>query len=144
LTLAIIDGQIITIGSQRYIIPINAVIQSLRPAPDQISTIQNHSQVVMIRGQLHPLIPLYKLFGIAGAVQEPDQALLVVVGEGSKRCCLQVDDLIGQQQVVIKSLRGLGKIKGVSGGAIMGDGRISLILDVPGLIELAQDPAAYL
>ncbi|HOQ05993.1 MAG TPA: chemotaxis protein CheA [Anaerohalosphaeraceae bacterium] len=144
LTLAIIDGQIVTIGSQRYIIPINSVIQSLRPTPDQISTIRNRSKVVMIRGQLHPLIPLYKLFRIAGAVEEPEQALLVVVGEGSRRCCLQVDDLLGQQQVVIKSLRGLGKIKGVSGGAIMGDGQISLILDVPGLLELAQDPDANL
>lgn len=140
LTLAIIDGQIVTIGSQRYLIPINSVIQSLRPTPDQISTIRNRSKVVMIRGQLHPLLPLYKLFRISGAVEEPEQALLVVVGEGSRRCCLQVDDLLGQQQVVIKSLRGLGKIKGVSGGAIMGDGQISLILDVPGLIELAQDP----
>ncbi|HOK66585.1 MAG TPA: chemotaxis protein CheA [Anaerohalosphaeraceae bacterium] len=144
LTLAIIDGQIVTIGSQRYIIPINSVIQSLRPTPDQISTIRNRSKVVMIRGQLHPLIPLYKLFRISGAVEEPEQALLVVVGEGSRRCCLQVDDLLGQQQVVIKSLRGLGKIKGVSGGAIMGDGQISLILDVPGLLELAQGPDANL
>lgn len=144
LTLAIIDGQIVTISSQRYIIPINSVIQSLRPTPDQISTIRNRSKVVMIRGQLHPLIPLYKLFRISGAVEEPEQALLVVVGEGSRRCCLQVDDLLGQQQVVIKSLRGLGKIKGVSGGAIMGDGQISLILDVPGLLELAQDPDAAL
>jgi two-component system chemotaxis sensor kinase CheA len=144
LTLAIIDGQIVTIGSQRYIIPISSVIQSLRPTPDQISTIRNRSKVVMIRGQLHPLVPLYKLFHISGAVEEPEQALLVVVGEGSRRCCLQVDDLLGQQQVVIKSLRGLGKIKGVSGGAIMGDGQISLILDVPSLIELAQNPDANL
>lgn len=144
LTLAIIDGQIVTIGSQRYIIPISSVIQSLRPTPDQISTIRNRSKVVMIRGRLHPLVPLYKLFRIAGAVEEPEQALLVVVGEGSRQCCLQVDDLLGQQQVVIKSLRGLGKIKGISGGAIMGDGQISLILDVPGLLELAQNPDATL
>lgn len=139
LTLAIIDGQIVSIGAQRYIIPINSVIQSLRPTPDQISTIQNRSRVVMIRGQLHPLLPLYQLFSVSHAVEEPDKALLVVVGEGDKKCCLQVDDLQGQQQVVIKSLKGLGKIKGVSGAAIMGDGQISLILDVPGLIELAQN-----
>ena len=93
----------------------------------------------MIRGQLHPLLPLYQLFSVSHAVEEPDKALLVVVGEGDKKCCLQVDDLQGQQQVVIKSLKGLGKVKGVSGAAIMGDGQISLILDVPGLIELAQN-----
>ncbi|HPY76956.1 MAG TPA: chemotaxis protein CheW [Anaerohalosphaeraceae bacterium] len=126
-------------GAQRYIIPINSVIQSLRPTSDQISTIQNRSRVVMIRGQLHPLLPLYQLFSVSHAVEEPDKALLVVVGEGDKKCCLQVDDLQGQQQVVIKSLKGLGKVKGVSGAAIMGDGQISLILDVPGLIELAQN-----
>ncbi len=138
LTLAIIDGQIVTLGNQRYIIPIHSVVQSLRPSPEQISTIQNRSQVVMIRGQLHPLIRLHKLFSVSGAVEDPSEALLVVVGEGSRKCCLQVDDLLGQQQVVIKSLQGLGKIKGVSGGAIMGDGQISLILDIPGLIDLAR------
>ena len=139
LTLAIIDGQIVTLGSQRYIIPINSVIQSLRPLAEQISTIQNRSRVVMIRRELIPLVPLHQLFSVSGAIEDPTEGLLVVVGDGTKKCCLQVDDLKGQQQVVIKSLKGLGKIRGVSGGAIMGDGRISLILDVPGLIKLAQN-----
>ncbi len=138
LTLAIIDGQIVTLGSQRYIIPINSVVHSIRPTADQISTVQNRAQMVKIRDMLMPLVPLHKLFHVADARQNPTEGLLVVVEEGNRKCCLQVDDLLGQQQVVIKSISGLGNIKGVSGGAVMGDGRVSLILDIPGLIALAQ------
>jgi len=76
-----------------------------------------------------------RLFGVSGAIENPTDGLLVIVEEGGRKCALLVDDLIGQQQVVIKNLSGMGKIKGVSGGAIMGDGRISLILDIPGLID---------
>jgi len=139
LTLAIIDGQIVTVGSQRYIIPINAIISSVRPQEEQISSIQNRSEVVVLRGELMPLLRLHDLFGVGDAQQDPTQGLLVIVEEGEHKCCLLVDDLLGQQQVVIKSLTGLGKIKGISGGAIMGDGHVSLILDVPGLIEMSQN-----
>lgn len=138
LTLAIIDGQIVTVGSQRYIIPINSIVGSVRPSDDQISTVQLKGEVAMIRGELIPLVRMSRLFMVNGAVENPTDALLVVVEEGGRKCALLVDDLIGQQQVVIKNLSGLGKIKGVSGGAIMGDGRISLILDIPGMIDLSQ------
>lgn len=138
LTLAIIDGQIVTLNDQRYIIPINTIVNSIRPTQEQISSIQNQAHVVMIRNELMPLIRLHQLFDVENAQQDPTQGLLVIVEEGGHKCCLLVDDLLGQQQVVIKNLSGLGKIKGISGGAIMGDGRISLILDIPGLIELAQ------
>ncbi|HQI28779.1 MAG TPA: chemotaxis protein CheW, partial [Sedimentisphaerales bacterium] len=71
---------------------------------------------------------------------EPTEALIVVVEEDGRKCCLMVDDLLAQQQVVIKSLgEALGRVRGVSGGAIMGDGRVTLILDIPGLVELAQE-----
>lgn len=142
LTLAIIDGQIVTVGSQRYIIPINAIVSSVRPQADQISSIQNRSQVVVLRNELMPLLRLHDLFGVGDAQQDPTQGLLVIVEEGEHKCCLLVDDLLGQQQVVIKSLTGLGKVKGISGGAIMGDGHVSLILDIPGLIEMSQSKAA--
>lgn len=138
LTLAIIDGQIVTVGDQRYIVPINSVVGSVRPAADQVSTVQARGEVALIRGDLIPLVRMSRMFGVSGAVENPTDALLVVVEEGSRKCALLVDDLIGQQQVVIKNLSGLGKIKGISGGAIMGDGRISLILDIPGLIDLSQ------
>ena len=139
LTLAIIDGQIVTLANQRYIVPINSIVGSVRPTDDQVRTVQNRGEVALIRGELIPLVRLGHLFSVSGTAENPSEALLVVVEEGSRKCALLVDDLLGQQQVVIKNLSGLGKIKGLSGGAIMGDGRISLILDVPGLIELSQD-----
>jgi two-component system chemotaxis sensor kinase CheA len=95
--------------------------------------------MVMIQNKLMPIIRLYRLFGVVPSNEDPTKSLLVVVEDGDNRCCLQVDELLGQQQVVIKNLGdGLGKVKGISGGAIMGDGRISLILDIPNLIELAH------
>jgi len=139
LTLAIIDGQVVKIGNNRYIIPINSIVRSLKPTAEQISSVQNRGEMVMVRGRLIPLIRLYKLFDIVPASEDATESLLVVVEEENDICCLLVDELLGQQQVVIKNLgEGLGKIKGVSGGAIMGDGNVSLILDVPGLMELAQ------
>lgn len=138
LTLAIIDGQIVTVGESRYVIPINSIVRSLKPTPKQLSSVQSRGEMVMVHGQLLPLVRLYKLFDITPTTEEPAESLVVVVEEDNNRYCLLVDELLGQQQVVIKSLgSSLGVLKGVSGGAIMGDGRISLILDIPGLIELA-------
>ena len=96
-------------------------------------------EMVLERGELMPLVRLYQLFGVVPATEDPTKALVVVVEEDGRRCCLLVDDLLAQQQVVIKSLgEALGVVKGVSGGAIMGDGKVSLILDIPGLVKLAQ------
>ncbi len=140
LTLAVIDGQVVRVGDARYIIPINAIVRSLRPAREQISTVQGRGEMVMERGQLMPLIRLYKLFGVRASTEDPTQALIVIVEGDGRNCCLLVDDLLGQQQVVIKSLgEAMGRTRGISGGAIMGDGLVTLILDVPGLVQLAQE-----
>jgi two-component system, chemotaxis family, sensor kinase CheA len=137
LTLAIIDGQIVRVGQERYIIPINSIIHSFRPAQGQVQSIQHSAEVVTVSGELLPIIRLYKHFNARPQSENICDGLLVVVEADGTKCCLFVDDLLGQQQVVIKSLgEGLGKVMGVSGGAIMGDGRVCLILDVPGLIEL--------
>ena len=139
LTLAIIDGQIVKVGDERYIIPIISILRSFKPTLKQLSSVQNRGEMVMVRGQLIPVVRLYMLFGIVPKSEDVTESLLVIVEEGSERCCLLVDELLDQQQVVIKNLgRDLGKVKGVSGGAIMGDGKVSLILDIPGLMELAQ------
>jgi len=139
LTLAVIDGQIVCIGEHRYIIPINSIIRSLRPTPQQLSSVQGRGEMILERNELMPLVRLYKLFGVVPATEDPTEALVVVVEEDGKRCCLLVDDLLAQQQVVIKNLgEALGVLRGVSGGAIMGDGKVSLILDIPGLVKLAQ------
>ena len=92
----------------------------------------------MTQGMLTPVVRLHELFGVTKTADDLTESLLVTVEEENHRCCLLVDDLLGQQQVVIKTLgEMMGSIKGVSGGAIMGDGRVSLILDIPGLMEMA-------
>lgn len=140
LTLAIIDGQVVRIGTNRYIVPINSIVRTLSPKQDQLSSVQNRGEMVMVRGNLLPLVRLYKLFGVDPSSEDPTKALLVIVEEDGRQCSLLVDELLSQQQVVIKSLgEGLGGVLGVSGGAIMGDGKVSLILDIPGLMELAQN-----
>ncbi|OQA01259.1 MAG: Chemotaxis protein CheA [Planctomycetes bacterium ADurb.Bin401] len=139
LTLAIIDGQIIRIGDERFIVPINAIVQTLKPRQEQLSSVQNNGEMVMVRGKLLPLVRLYRLFKVVPTTKDPTQSLIMIVEEEGEKCCLLVDELLGQQQVVIKSLGdGLGKVQGVSGGAIMGDGKISLILDIPGIMKLSQ------
>jgi len=139
LTLAVIDGQIVNVGKETYIIPSVSIEHSTRPQPEQLKTVQGaRGEMVMIRGELLPLVKLHRLFGIEPEQTNPCEALVVVVTDGDNRCCVQVDSLLGQQQVVIKSLGDyLGSIRGVSGAAIMGDGNVSLIVDVPGLISLA-------
>ena len=140
LTLAMIDGQVVTVGENRYVIPINAIVGTLRPQADQLSTIQNKFEMVLVRGELLPLIRLYKLFSVCPLTEDPTEALLVIVENDGEKCCLLVDDLLAQQRVVIKNLGdGLGKVDCASGGAIMGDGKVSLILDIPGLLKRSQD-----
>ena len=140
LTLAIIDGQIIRVGNQRYIIPIASIERNLSPKAEQISTVQGKGELVNIQGRLLPLIRLYELFQVKPSRVDILKCTLVVIEGDGKKCCLLVDELLGQQQVVIKGIgEGIGKIRGISGGAIMGDGNISLILDTRGIMQLAWE-----
>ena len=137
LTLAVVDGLVVGVGSQRYVIPMTSVEHSIRPG-EHVSTVQDRGEVCLVRGRVLPLFRLYKLFGIAGAVEDPLKALAVVVEDNGRRCCLLVDELLGQQQVLVKPLgAGIGAVPGVSGAAILGDGGVSLILDPPALMDLA-------
>lgn len=139
LTLAVIDGLLVRVGSHRYILPITSIEHSMRPKPEQIHTIQSRGEMCHIRGTFLPLFRLHSLFGIQPDTEDPTEALIVVVRDNERQCCLFVDEVLGQQQVVIKSLgEGIGHVSGVSGGAILGDGNVSLILDVSGIIDLAQ------
>jgi two-component system chemotaxis sensor kinase CheA len=134
LTLAIIDGLVVTIGRDRYIVPMFAVTEMFRPAAESIFTIQNRQEMALVRGRLLPVLRLYRRFGLVPRTEDPCQALLIVAETEGQPFCLMVDDLIGKQEVVIKSLgEGLGKVPGVAGGAILGDGRVGLILDMGGL-----------
>jgi len=139
LTLAVIDGLVTKVGPERYIVPITSIEQSLRPTADQISTVQGRGEMCMVRGALLPLVRLHRLFNVTPRTDDPTQSLVVIVQDNSRRCCFMVDELLGQQQVVIKSLgQSIGQVRGVSGGAILGDGNVSLILDVPGIIDVSK------
>jgi two-component system chemotaxis sensor kinase CheA len=139
LTLAVIDALVVQVGPQRYLLPITSIEKSLRPTQEQLSSVQGKGEVCMIRGQLLPLFRLHRLFGVKPKAEDLAEALVVIVQDNQRRCGLVVDRLLGQQQVVIKSLGELvGKVRGVSGGAILGDGSVSMILDVPGLMEIAE------
>ncbi len=136
LTLAIIDGMVVMIGKQRYIIPLVSIEESFRPAEKDILTVINRGEMIMMREQLLPLVRLYETLNITPRNMNPWESMIVVVESGETRCCFMVDELIGQQQVVIKTLGdSFENIKAISGGAIMGDGRVGLILDVDGIMQ---------
>jgi two-component system chemotaxis sensor kinase CheA len=140
LTMAISDSMLLGVGPQRFLLPTVSIEHSFRPSAGDLSTVTGRGEVVQLRGELLPIFRLHRLFGVPDAVADPTQGLLIVIAGQSRRCALMVDALLGQQQVVIKSLgRELAGIPGVAGAAILGDGRIGLILDAAGLVALAQD-----
>ncbi|MFQ5901635.1 MAG: chemotaxis protein CheW [Thermodesulfobacteriota bacterium] len=139
LTLAIIDGMVIGVGEERYVIPTLQIAETIQPEKESVFTVQGEGEMVKIRDVLYPLVRLHKLFGIRPRIVNPWEALVMVVESEGKRCCLLVDDLTGHQQVVIKTLGDRFKrLKGVSGGAILSDGSVGLILDVGGIREVAM------
>jgi two-component system chemotaxis sensor kinase CheA len=134
LTLAIIDGLVVGVGSERYIVPLFAVREMFRPTADAIFTVQDRAEMVMMRGKLLAVVRLYRKFGVRPRSEDPCQGLLIVAEGEGVNFCLMVDDLIGKQEAVIKSLGDTFKnIPGIAGGAILGDGRVALILDLGGL-----------
>jgi len=138
ITLALTDGMLVKVGRERYIIPTLNISMSFRPALGALFTVADRGELVMFRDDLMPIIRLHRLFHVVGAVEDPALGLLVIVDDGRNRCALLVDELLGQQQVVAKSLGGsIGKAPGISGGAILGDGRVGLILDPFAIIALA-------
>jgi len=139
LTLAIIDGMIVRVGHERYIVPTAAIRRLLRPDKEYYNTVIGRGEVINVMGNLLPLVRLHDLFDIEPDCRNPWEATLVVVdGEGGSKCIL-VDEIVGQEEVVIKGLsESLRNVKGVSGGAILGDGNIGLILDPEGLFELSE------
>jgi two-component system chemotaxis sensor kinase CheA len=143
LTLAIVDGLLLQVGSDRFVIPAPAVQESLRPLPGQIHSIHGRPCMVQVRDRLIPLLHLGNAFDIAGARQEVSEATVVIAEDNGRRVALVVDELLGKQEVVIKSLGDMfRRVCGIAGGAILGDGRIGLILDTGGLLTLVERSAA--
>jgi two-component system chemotaxis sensor kinase CheA len=139
LTLAIIDGMTVRVGQDNYIIPLITVTESIRPKPNELQRIVGKGEVVNLRGEWVPMVRLYEAFGVTPDFTNPSQALLVIVEAEGRRVAVLVDELTGQQQVVIKSLeQNYRKVEAISGATILGDGQVALILDVPGLAKLAR------
>ncbi len=138
LTMAIIDGMVVRAGDQRYVLPTLSIEHSFRPTEKEIHTVLGQGEMAMVRGQLLPVYRLHRVLGIEAELQTLTDGLFLVLETNEAKCCLLVDEIIGQQQVVIKNL-GLGgkALRGVSGGAILGDGRVALILDVAGIVAEA-------
>ena len=136
LTLAILDGMSVGVGSETFIVPLTAIVESLQPRREDIRTMAGDSRMVHIRGEYLPLISLGEVFGLTGVEDFAKGIVTVVEGEEGK-AALFVDELLGQHQVVIKSLEAnYRKVSGISGATIMGDGSVAMILDVSAVIRM--------
>jgi two-component system chemotaxis sensor kinase CheA len=143
LTLAIVDGQSVAVGTETYIVPLTSIIESLQLKAEGINRLGGRGEVFLFRGHYLPIIRLHDVFGIEPRTRALHEGLVVVVEGEGRRVGLFVDDLLGQQQVVIKSLEtNYGHVEGVSGATILGDGSVALILDLPGLISVSSLRAA--
>lgn len=134
LTLAILDGMSVAVGSEVFIVPLAYILESLQPRSEDLRRVAGRGEVVHVRGDYLPLLPLARLFGLQ-ARHSPEDGILLLVQSGDKKVALQVDELLGQHQVVIKSLEeNFRHVAGVSGATVMGDGRVALILDIADLV----------
>ncbi len=140
LTLAIIEGMVIMVGQEHYIIPTLAVVRLIRPRPDDITLVFDKGEMLAFEGSQLPLFRLGNLFDVVGAKTNPQEAVIVVVEEEGRKIGLLADHLLGQQSIVIKSLgETVQGTDGVAGGAIMSDGNVALILDIAGLVRVAHN-----
>ena len=148
LTLAILDGMSIRSGDEVYILPLSFVVESLQPTLEDVRDIAGRGRVLKVRGEYLPLIPLYQMFDIEPRHRDPSQGIVIILETEGKKAALFVDELVGQQQVVVKNLEAnYRKVAGISGATIMGDGGVALILDVAALVrssrQLADDPVVH-
>jgi two-component system chemotaxis sensor kinase CheA len=139
LTLAILDGMSVAVGSQTYIVPLSYVVESLLPDLQDIKTLANQTRLVRVRGEYLPVIVLHELFGIKPASADFSQGMMLVLDADGAKVVLFVDALVGQHQVVIKSLENnFRRVACISGATIMGDGHVALILDIAALAAMAR------
>lgn len=140
LTLAILDGMSLKLGDEIYILPLNYVVESLQPSMDDVKDINGKGQVVKVRDEYLPLIPLYRIFDLVPIHRLPSEGIVVIVEVDGKKAALFVDDLVGQQQVVVKNIESnYKKVPCISGATILGDGGVALILDVPAITRASTN-----
>ena len=143
LTLAIVDGQTVGVGDEIYIVPLLAIIESLQMKSGMVSRLVGRGEVFSFRGDYIPLLRLRQVFGVPSPPRELTQGIVMVVEGDDGKVGLVVDELLGQQQVVIKSLESnYRRVNGVSGATILGAGSVALILDIPGLVRVAAEQIA--
>jgi two-component system chemotaxis sensor kinase CheA len=143
LTLAILDGQLVRVGTETYVVPLVAIVETIQIASDRLSTITGKSELFRLRDDYLPIVRLYDLFGIEPRTTNLLDGLLMIVEADGRRVGLFVDDLLAQQQVVIKSLEtNFRQVPGLAGATMLGDGHVALIIDVPGLI-MSVDPGNH-
>ncbi len=140
LTLAILDGMSVAVGQQTYILPLSYVVESLQPQAGDIKTLSNLARVIQVRGEFLPVVVLHELFNLQAAVTDYTRGIMVILDADGAKAALFVDALVGQHQVVIKSLEAnYRRVPCVSGATIMGDGHVALILDVSALVGRAKN-----
>ncbi|WP_428312364.1 chemotaxis protein CheA [Hydrocarboniphaga sp.] len=136
LTLAIIDGMFVDVGGETFIVPLNGVIESLLPLPEQVKRVSGQGMVLKLRDEYIPMISARDLYHVPGTSREAHQQIAVVVEAENQKLAILVDDLLGQQQAVIKSLEAhYRRVFGVAGATILGDGRVALIVDVTEIVR---------
>ncbi|MEO1528053.1 MAG: chemotaxis protein CheA [Planctomycetota bacterium] len=141
LTLAILDGLIVRLGEEVYVVPLLSVVESFRPRAGEVKRLANNMEVVQVRGEVVPIMRLHRILNIENCETDPSKGLLVIVEDHDSKFALLVDDLIGQQQAVIKNLESnFRKVAGIAGATILGDGRVALIVDIVGLKHLEPAP----
>ncbi len=137
LTLAILDGQLVRVGNQTYIVPLVSIVESLQVDPERVKSVVGAAELYRLRGEYIPIVRLYELFNIEPQSASLEDGLIVVVEGEGQRAGILIDELLGQQQVVIKSLEtNYRKVDGISGATILGDGTVAMIMDAGGLIAL--------
>jgi two-component system chemotaxis sensor kinase CheA len=144
LTLAILNGLVVRAGNDRFVIPTFAVRESLRPTPEQIHLVGGEPRLVQVRERVLPLMCLRRLFGLPDANTDIATGTLVVIEDQHRQVALIVDELVGAQEVVVKPLGGSMNVTGIAGGAILGDGKVGLILDADGVMRIATGASAHL
>ena len=143
LTLAIIEGMTVRVGQDTYIVPLLSILESIQPKREMVKTIVGKGELVNVRGTYLPLMRLYDVFQLEPELSDPTKAILLILETEGERVAVMVDEILGQQQVVIKSMeQNFRKIEGVAGATILGDGTVGFILDVRGLLNIARQGTA--
>jgi two-component system, chemotaxis family, sensor kinase CheA len=143
LTLAMMDGLVVRVGKEVFLVPMVSVITSFRPTAKQLGRVDS-TEVVEMRGAYVPVVRLYEVLSLKEYVSEITRGIIVVIDDGNRTFGLMVDELMGQLQVVVKSLESnYGRVKGVGGATILGDGQVALILDAPALLALTREKSHY-